>query len=279
LRRRGTIVAPIVVPIAAKLGPKIKEAALILAFGPLLFGFGLLEKRDAEIEAGNSALQAGKADDALVHYDKAVKKLPAEAGTHFDRGAALYALSRFDEAGEEFLRATEAKDPALKASAFYNLGNAFFKKDKFKEAVSAYTRSLGLKPDDKQAKWNLEIALRKQQEQDQKNKDQKNKDQDKDDKKDQKQSDKDQKKDDQDKQDQKKQDQAKNDQKKDQKNDQKKDEQKPPQEQKQQPKPQPADDRQQTEAVLDNLERSAKDLEKERARVRAVRRSPPERDW
>ena len=34
-----------------------------------------------------------------MHYDKAVKKLPAEAGTHFDRGAALYALSRFDEAG------------------------------------------------------------------------------------------------------------------------------------------------------------------------------------
>ncbi|HSY39046.1 MAG TPA: hypothetical protein VLA79_05940, partial [Polyangia bacterium] len=73
--------------------------AAIFAFGPLLTGFGLFEKRDSEIEAGNSALQAGKADDALVHYDKAVKKLPAEAGTHFDRGAALYALSRFDEAG------------------------------------------------------------------------------------------------------------------------------------------------------------------------------------
>jgi hypothetical protein len=31
--------------------------------------------------------------------------------------------------------------------------------------------------------------------------------------------------------------------------------------------------------VLDNLERSSKDLEKERAKVRAVRRAPPERDW
>ncbi len=173
-----------------------------MAFGPLLTGFGLFEKRDGEIEAGNAALQAGKADDALVHYDKAVKKLPAEAGTHFDRGAALYALSRFDEAGEEFLRATEAKDPALKASAFYNLGNAFFKKEKFKEAVSAYTRSLGLKPDDKQAKWNLEIALRKQKDKDDK------------DKKDQDQKDKDKKKDDQ-KKDQDKKDQKKDDKKKD----------------------------------------------------------------
>jgi Ca-activated chloride channel homolog len=275
LRRRGTIVAPIVVPIAAKLGPKIKEAALILAFGPLLFGFGLLEKRDAEIEAGNSALQAGKADDALVHYDKAVKKLPAEAGTHFDRGAALYALSRFDEAGEEFLRATEAKDPALKASAFYNLGNAFFKKDKFKEAVSAYTRSLGLKPDDKQAKWNLEIALRKQKDKEDK------------DKKDQDKKDQDKKKDDKDKKDQNKDD-KKDDQKKDQdkkdqqdKDKQDKNDQKDKQDQQKQPqeKPSTPKEQEQIQSVLDNLERSSKDLEKERAKARAVRRAPPERDW
>lgn len=246
------------------------ELAALVALVPLLTGFSVLEKRDPEIEAGNAALKAGKAEDALGHYDKAVKKLAADAGAHFDRGAALYALSRFDEAGQEFLKATEAKDAALKEGAFYNLGNAFFKKEKFKEAVAAYTRALGLRPDDKQAKWNLEIALKKQQEQDQKNKDKKDDQKNKDDK-DQKQSKDDQKKDDKPKLDDKKQDQAKNDQKKP--DDQKKDEQK------QQPKPQPTDDRQQTEAVLDNLERSSKDLEKERARVRAVRRAPPERDW
>jgi len=250
----------------------------ILAFGPLLTGFGLFEKRDAEIEAGNAALQSGKADDALVHYDKAVKKLPAEAGTHFDRGAALYALSRFDEAGEEFLRATEAKEPALKASAFYNLGNAFFKKEKFKEAVSAYTRSLGLRPDDKQAKWNLEIALRKQKDKDEKDKkdqDQKNKD--KDQKKDDKDKDKkDQKKDDKDKD--KKDDQKKD---KDQKDKQDKQDQKDKQDQQKQPqeKPSAPKEQEQIQSVLDNLERSSKDLEKERARARAVRRAPPERDW
>jgi tetratricopeptide (TPR) repeat protein len=263
VRRRRAAGAPIAANVAATL-------AAILAFGPLLCGFGLFEKRDAEIEAGNSALQAGKADDALVHYDKAVKKLPAEAGTHFDRGAALYALSRFDEAGEEFLRATEAKDPALKESAFYNLGNAFFKKEKFKEAVSAYTRSLGLKPDDKQAKWNLEIALRKQKDQEKKDKDKKDKD---DKNKDQKKDDKDQDK--KDKQDQKKDD-KKDDQKKDQDKKDKQDQkdQKQPQE-----KPSTPKEQEQIQSVLDNLERSSKDLEKERAKARAVRRAPPERDW
>jgi Ca-activated chloride channel homolog len=266
VRRKGATAANFAPNFAVKI-------AAILAFGPLLCGFGLFEKRDAEIEAGNSALQAGKADDALLHYDKAVKKLPAEAGTHFDRGAALYALSRFDEAGEEFLRATEAKDPALKASAFYNLGNAFFKKEKFKEAVSAYTRSLGLRPDDKQAKWNLEIALRKQkdkEDKDKKDKDDKNKDQKKDDK-DKKDQQKDNKKDDQ-KKDQDKKDKQDQQDKKDQKD--KQDQQKQPQE-----KPSTPKEQEQIQSVLDNLERSSKDLEKERAKARAVRRAPPERDW
>jgi Ca-activated chloride channel homolog len=249
----------------------------VVGFWPLLCGFALLEKRDAEVEAGNAALKTGKPEDALAHYDKAIGKLPADAGAHFDRGAALYALSRFDEAGQEFLRATEAKDGALKASAFYNLGNAFFKKDKFKEAAEAYKRSLGLNPADKQAKWNLEIALQKQKEDEKKKQDDK-------DKKD------DQKKDNKDKKDDQKKGDKKGDQKKDDQDQQKKDDKSGQQDQKKdqpqkdqadQPPPKPGDKstQPQIDAVLDNLERSSKDLEKERARARAVRRAPPARDW
>jgi Ca-activated chloride channel homolog len=260
------------------------EIALILTLGPLLCGFALLEKRDVEVEAGNAALKAGKAEEALAHYDKAVGKLPADAGAHFDRGAALYALSRFDEAGQEFLRATEAKDAALKASAFYNLGNAFFKKDKFKEAAEAYKRSLGLNPVDKLAKWNLEIALQKQKDEDKKKDDQKNQDDKnkKDDKKDDKKKD-DQQKDDKqkDKKDDKKEDKKDDQQKKDDKKDKSgEQDQKDQKDQKDQPDKQPQKPgEQQIDAVLDNLERSSKDLEKERARARAVRRAPPARDW
>jgi tetratricopeptide (TPR) repeat protein len=261
----------------------------ILVLAPLLSGFGLLESRNAEVEQGNAALKAGKADDALAHYDKAVAKLPADAGAHFDRGAALYALSRFDEAGQEFLRASQAPDVRLKADAFLNLGNAFFKKEKFKEAVEAYKRTLALRAGDQTAKWNLELALAKQKEEEKKKQDkQDKKDQDKDkdkqDKKDQ-QNDKNDKKDqDKDKQD-KKQDQDKDkdkdkQQKKDEKSERDKQDQKQDQKQDKQPPPkqEPAGE-QQIEAVLDNLERSSKDLEKERARLRAVRRRPPAKDW
>jgi Ca-activated chloride channel family protein len=245
---------------------------------PFLMAFDPLTSSNREVELGNQQMKAGKAEEALGFYDKAVAKLPNDPGAHFDRGAALYALSRFEEASQEFLRATEAKDGALKASAFYNLGNAFFKKDKFKEAIEAYKRAMTLDPRDAHAKWNLEIALRKQKDEEEKKK----KDQDKDkDKKDQ-----DQKKDD-------KKDQDKKDQKKDDGKDQKKPDQpqkkdgdqpqdkKPPEEKPPQAKPPEAKpgEEQEIGAVLDSLERDPKELEKERARLRAVRRRPPDKDW
>jgi Ca-activated chloride channel family protein len=240
--------------------------AVALLARPCLAAFEPLSSRNKEVEQGNALLKAGNADEALKHYDKAVAALPGEAGAHFDRGTALYALSRFDEAGQEFLRATEAKDGALKAQAFYNLGNAFFKKEKFKESVEAYKRTLALDPRDERAKWNLEIALRKQKDQDDKNK----KDQDK-------------KKDDKNKKDDKKNDQDKDKDKKDQ--DKKKDDkdqqqdQKNQQDQPQKPAQPPPGEDKDLGAVLDSLERSPKDLEKERARMRAIRRAPPARDW
>ncbi len=252
---------------------------LLVPLLPFLMAFEPLKSSNKDVEQGNQRMKAGKAEEALAFYDKAAAKLPNDPGVHFDRGTALYALSRFEEAGQEFLRATEAKDGALKATAFYNLGNAFFKKDKFKEAVEAYKRALTLDPHDARAKWNEEIALQKQKEEEKKKKDDKDKNKDKDDK-DKKNQDKDDKKDQKENKDGKDKD-KKNDQNK---NDQ--DKQNPKDKQDQQHKdnpgeqpPPPRADEQEIGAVLDSLERDPKDLEKERARLRAVRRRPPAKDW
>ena len=104
---------------------------------------------------------------------------------HLDRGAALYALSRFEEAGKEFLRATEGQDPALKATAFHNLGNALFKPEKHKEAVEAYKRALALQPRRQGAPsgtWRSRCKKKKEEEKKKKDDKDKNKDDKKDDK-------------------------------------------------------------------------------------------------
>ncbi|HET6280054.1 MAG TPA: tetratricopeptide repeat protein [Polyangia bacterium] len=266
--------------------PARRWAVAVLLPVPLLCAFDPLKRSNKDVEVGNTHMKAGKAEEALGSYERAVAELPADPAAHFDRGTALFALSRFEEAGQEFLRATEAKDSGLKEAAFYNLGNAFFKKDKFKEAVEAYKRALTLDPRDSRAKWNLEIALKKQKEEEKKNEQDKGKnDQDKKDKKD-----KDDKKDQQDKGDKKdKKDKKDDDQKQDKKEDQKdekkekkadkdKNDNKGQQPQQNDKQDKPADEKE-IEAVLDSLDRSPKDLERERARMRAVRRRPPTRDW
>ena len=249
---------------------------VVMAAAPLLLGFKSFQSRNSEIEQGNAALQAGKAEDALAHYDKAAAKLPAEAGVHLDRGSALYALSRFEEAGKDFLRATEGQDEGLKATAFRDLGNALSKQEKHKEAVEAYKRALALRPDDKAAKWNLEIALKKQKEEEKKKQDQKDQDdKNKDDKKDQDKKDKQDQDKDKDKKDDKK---DKEKQKQDQQS--QKDQDKKDKQEKQPPPEKPAENQpERIQEMLKNLEASPKDLEKERARLRVVRRAAPARDW
>jgi len=294
-----------------KSGPldSAKAAVALVALLPFLGAWNPLERNNRAVESGNASMKSGKAEEALADYDKAVAELPSDPGAHYGRGNALFALSRFEEAGNEFLRATQSQEPSLKASAFYNLGNSYFRNDKYSEALAAYRHTLALDPTNERAKWNLELALQKKKEEDKKkqdqkdqNKDDKNKDQNKDeqksdDKKDQDK--KDQNKDKDDKQDKDKEqnkdkdkdqnkdknDQSKNEQDQKQKNQQQQDQQ-AQQDQQDQPAPQPkaenaekAADMREIDAVLNNLEQSPKDLEKMRARLRAVRRAPPAKDW
>ena len=238
-------------------------------------------------------MKAGKAEEALKHYDKAVAALPDEPGAHFDRGAALYALSRFDEAGQEFLRATEAKDGALKATAFYNLGNAFFKKDKFKEAVEAYKRTLALDPArrareverrDRAAKGEgggkEEEGRRGQgQGQRQRQRRQKQRRQEQGQQKGRQEGPKEERRRQGQRQGQKGPEQERQGQGQGQGQTGPEGQAGPAEQDIRRAAPAAQADEQEMGAVLDSLERNPKDLEKERARLRAVRRRPPAKDW
>lgn len=139
----------------------LRPAVILLAL-PLLVGFDLLKAPDRQTEEANRLLSDGRVPEALTRYEAALAALPNEPGAHFNRGVALYAAGRHEEAQREFLRAAEAKDAALKAAALYNMGNAFYRMGKYSEAAQAYTRSLAIDPRDVRAKWNLELALRNQ---------------------------------------------------------------------------------------------------------------------
>jgi Ca-activated chloride channel family protein len=92
------------------------------------------------------------------------------ARLQFAAGAALYRLERYEESAARFRRAAlGAGTPAERERALYNLGNAMVRTAEEKpgeeqplvDAVAAYEAALKLNPGDRDAKWNLEIALRR----------------------------------------------------------------------------------------------------------------------
>jgi tetratricopeptide (TPR) repeat protein len=262
-------------------------AALLLLSVPLLWGFEPFRTGNDSVEQGNAALKAGKTEQALEHYERAAKELPSSPGVHYNRGIALRRLERLDEAGEALTKGTTATDRGLKAKSFYNLGNVLYEQEKYKDAAAAFKRSLQLQPDHVPSKWNLELALRRIQEEKKQQKNQQ-KDQQKDQQKNQQKNQ--QKQDSTDEQQQKKkgqQDAGKNKQPKpDDKQKKRREEQKPGDRgKKQDPQPGPRDrpkpspSKQQRDAVLDALDRNDRNLQRRRARIRGRGRRKPAKDW
>jgi len=88
----------------------------------------------------------------------------------YNAGAALYRLERYEAAAAQFRGAARhAETPAARQRALYNLGNAMVRAAEDKpgepepllDAVAALEEALHLDPGDADAKWNLEIALRR----------------------------------------------------------------------------------------------------------------------
>ena len=186
-------------------------------------GWTFLDPVAKKNEEGNALFEKGEYEAALRRYLEAQQEGQPRPELHFNAGDALYKQGKYAEALQEMGRAAEGNHPDMSAAAHYNLGNALFRQEKFQEAVGAYKRSLKLKPDDIDAKINLELALEKldqdgqdknqdQQDEQDKNQDQngdqqdqsQNQDQNQQDQQDQNQRDQDQ----QDQQDQQKQQQG-----------------------------------------------------------------------
>ena len=88
-------------------------------------------------------------------------------------GNAGYRVSRYEDAAVSFQAAAAAAPPDLRVVAQYNLGNAWFRAgqaskeraaDFYDRAIAAYEEVLLATPGDDNARWNLELALRKRDE-------------------------------------------------------------------------------------------------------------------
>jgi Ca-activated chloride channel family protein len=117
---------------------------------------------DSRLMRGNRDYKKEQYGEALKHYEKAD---PRDPKSGFNRGAAHYKLGDFEGAQgiyDELLRSTAAaRSPSgFLSKAYYNMGNAFYRKERFPEAAGAYKRCLLLDPKDEDCRHNLVLALR-----------------------------------------------------------------------------------------------------------------------
>ncbi len=223
---------------------------LLFVLLPLaLWGSAAAQSGRSLIRDGNGAYRQNKFADAEVNYRKALEKDKELVQGPFNLGDALYKQGRFDEAAEQYrIAAAKERDPALRAQALHNIGNALLSAKKIPESIAAYESSLMLNPKDHDTKYNLEYAkaiLKQQQQQQQQQKNQK-----KDNKQDQK------------KQDQQQQEQQKQDQQKQQEAQQKKQQ----------------ISKQDAERILEALKNEEKDVQKKLVK-KAPERVKVEKDW
>lgn len=106
---------------------------------------------------GSAFLAAQRPAEALVSLDRALAINSADYTARLNRGLALLALGRADEAAAIFA-ALPAREPG-EADQYFALGNAFVRDGKFPEAVAAYTRTVTLEPARVAARANLGNAL------------------------------------------------------------------------------------------------------------------------
>jgi len=128
---------------------------------------------------GNRLYEQKKFEEALKSYTDAQALRPGAPELHYNIGNVLFRKGEFAKAIEEYRRAQSAAGPSLSEASAFNRGNAHMMQGQLQEAIGAYVQALRARPDDQDAKKNLELALRllqqqqkKQQQQPQDQKDQ-----------------------------------------------------------------------------------------------------------
>lgn len=194
--------------------------------------------------------------DAEVNFKKGAEKNPESFEAKFNLGDAYYKQQRYDEAIKTFQSAmANAKTDEQRAKILHNVGNSLLKAQKIKESIGAYKEALKLNPNDQETKYNLSYALNMLNNQDQnQQQDQKN----------------DQKQDQNQDQQQQNQDQQQQNQQQEQQKDQQQQQNQQQQEQK--------ISKEEAERILEALKENEKDLQKQLRKVKG-QRVKTEKDW
>src|SRR6266446_3926055 len=123
-------------------------------------------KRDPHYDVGTAFMQMnlanalarkGRSDEAVIHYNEAIRLQPYYADAYYNRGSVLFAKGRTDEAVADWEKTLQI-EPGY-ADAHTGLGNALLRKGFLREAISHYEQALALAPEDPHCRNNIAWVL------------------------------------------------------------------------------------------------------------------------
>ncbi len=134
---------------------------LLLAAAPVAGGDSVASKN----KEGNSLFLKGKYQEAEKRYLDAEVQSPGRSELLYNLGNSLIKQKKYQQALQSLRQAASKGDKGLQQSSWYNAGNALFEMGNYKDSAQAYIEALRLNPADRDAKFNLELALQKMKQQ------------------------------------------------------------------------------------------------------------------
>ncbi|PRX40801.1 tetratricopeptide repeat protein [Salegentibacter salegens] len=159
------------------------RVSLCVFFG-LVLGFPVIaqqqsdkEREKAQKEArqfmqdADVALGENNFPEAEAAYRKAIAKDPENSDARYNMGNMYYTRENTPQAAQRYKQAAEvAENKTTRHKANHNLGNAYMKQKMYQEAVDAYKDALRNDPTDDETRYNLALA-KKMLEEEQENQD------------------------------------------------------------------------------------------------------------
>ena len=98
----------------------------------------------SKVDGGNSRYKKGDFEGSLSKYQDAQIDEPEHPVLHFNSGDAFFKMEKYDDALKEYEKASYSKDIELQAKSYYNIGNSLFRSEKLPEAIQYYQKCLAI---------------------------------------------------------------------------------------------------------------------------------------
>lgn len=120
---------------------------------------------------GNRLFTDGRYEEAEKAYLEAQVKSPGKPEILYNLGNSLIKQGKYPQGIQALQQSADKGNRRIETNSRYNTGNALYSTGDYKGSAEAFIEALKLDPRDTDAKHNLELALRKLKEQQQKQQD------------------------------------------------------------------------------------------------------------